>query len=329
MMAVKNFRERNPVIIGILSIAGIAIGTLFAFSINKIPAFKQAYEIKAEFADAVGLTTSNQVRVAGIKVGQVTGIKLEGDHVLVTMDIDNGTQIPKSATADLKLATLLGTKYININSRGGAPYMTAGDMIPLSRTTVPYEIFQAANQGTKVLQGLNGNQLNLALRELTKVVKKSRTKLGSALTGLSKLGEGLNSRQRDLRQLLANADSLTALLSGQGHNINRLIDSSNTVLSTLNQKRAGLQSLLHKTNLMAADLFDVLRSNRTNLTNILNHLHNALVVLNNNVGNLDVALEWAGPSSRYFGSIFQHGRWGDIYSCAVVLSKTCEPKAGP
>ncbi|MFN2593260.1 MAG: MCE family protein, partial [Actinomycetota bacterium] len=287
------------------------------------------YEIKAQFADAVGLTTSNQVRVAGIKVGQVTGIKLEGDHVLVTMDIDNGTQIPKSASADLKLATLVGTKYINVDAKGGGPYMTDGDLIPLSRTTVPYEIFQAANQGTKVLQGLNGDQLNLALRELTKVVKKSRTKLGSALTGLSKLGEGLNSRQRDLTQLLSNADNLTQLLSGQGNNINRLIDSSNEVLGTLDQKRAGLQSLLHRTNLMAADLFSVLRTNRGNLTNILNDLHNALVVLNNNVSNLDVAFEWAGPSSRYFGSIFQHGRWGDIFSCALVISKTCEPKAGP
>lgn len=327
-MALKNFRERNPIIIGLLSILGIAAGTVFAFSINKIPALKQAYEIKADFADAVGLTTSNQVRVAGIKVGQVTGIQLQGDHVEVTMDIDNGTQIPKSATADLKLATLLGTKYININARGSGPYMTDGDVIPLSRTTVPYEIFQAANQGTKVLQGLNGNQLNLALRELTKVVKRSRTKLGSALTGLSKLGEGLNSRQKDLTELLANSDQLTKLLSGQGNNINRLIDSSNEVLSTLNQKRATLQSLLHQTNLMAANLFDVLHNNRSNLTGILNDLHNALVVLDKNVSNLDVALEFAGPSSRYFASIFQQGRWGDIYSCALVLSATCEP-SGP
>jgi phospholipid/cholesterol/gamma-HCH transport system substrate-binding protein len=326
-MAIKNFRERSPRLIGIISILAIAGGTLFAFSIDKIPTLKQAYTIQGQFADATGLTTSNQVRVAGIKVGQVTGIELTGDKVLVTMEINNSTQIPKAATAEIKLATLLGTKYVNINGEGGGPYMQSGDLIPLSRTSVPYEIFQASNQGTKVLQGLNGNALNNALGELTKVVKAARSKLGVALTGLSDLGQGLNSKQQDLKDLLANADQLTGLLSGQGQHINRLIDSSNVVLQTLADKQAGLRSLLHQTNVMAASLDQVLVQNQGNLNGILSHLHRALLVLNHNVKNLGVALQFAGPSSRYFGSIFQHGRWGDIYSCALVLTATCEQKA--
>ena len=42
------------------------------------------------------------------------------------------------------------------------------------------------------------------------------------------------------------------------------------------------------------------------------------------VEHLDVALEYVGPSSRYFGSIFTQGRWADIYSCALILSGSCE-----
>jgi hypothetical protein len=53
-------------------------------------------------------------------------------------------------------------------------------------------------------------------------------------------------------------------------------------------------------------------------------LHRALLVLDKNVKNLDIALEYAGPSSRYLGGVFQQGRWGDIYSCALILSATCE-----
>jgi ABC-type transporter Mla subunit MlaD len=120
---------------------------------------------------------------------------------------------------------------------------------------------------------------------------------------------------------------LTGLLSGQGQHINRLIDSSNVVLATLAAKQAGLRSLLHQTNVMAANLDQVLVQNQGNLNGILTHLHRALLVLNHNVKNLGVALQFAGPSSRYFGSIFQHGRWGDIYSCALVLTASCEQKA--
>src|SRR5918997_284529 len=104
-MSIKNMRERNPILIGVLSILIISGLTFFAFSIDKIPQLKQAYELKAYFSDAIGLATDNQVRVAGIKVGQVSTIDLVGDRVLVTMEVDNNIKIPQDATAQIKLAT--------------------------------------------------------------------------------------------------------------------------------------------------------------------------------------------------------------------------------
>ncbi|HEY7873992.1 MAG TPA: MCE family protein [Actinomycetota bacterium] len=324
-MSIKNFRERNPILIGVLSILLIAGGTVFAFSINKIPQLKQAYELKAYFSDAIGLTTDNQVRVAGIKVGEVSSIELVGDRVLVSMDIENDIQIPHDATASIKLATLLGTKFVNIDGAGPGPFLEDGDTIPLENTSVPYQIFQAANEGTGVLEGLNGPRLNKLLVELTELVRVSRGELGNALAGLNKLGAGLNERAPELRQLLAGADDLTKLLANEGDDINSLIDDSNTVLATLAQKREEIQTLLASTELMAGELADLVRTHRAQLDNILGNLHNALVVLNRNVEHLDVALKYAGASSRYFAKVFTQGRWGDIFSCALVLSATCSP----
>lgn len=323
-MSIKNFRERNPKIIGILSILAIAGGTFFAFSINKIPQLKQAYEVKAYFSDAIGLTTDNQVRVAGIKVGQVTGIELKGDRVLVTMEIGNDTKIPRDATAQIKLATLLGTKFVNVDGNGSGPFLADGDSIPLEHTSVPYEIFQASNEGTSVLENLNGPRLNKLLTELTTLVKTSRSEIGNALSGLNELGAGLNAKDTDLRQLLAGADDLTKLLDDEGNDINRLIDSSNTVLATLAQKREEVQTLLSSTRLLAGELADLIRTHRAQLDGILGDLHDALVVLDRNVKDIDIALAYAGASSKYFAKIFTNGRWGDIFSCALVLSATCD-----
>ena len=324
-MSIKNFRERNPILIGILSILLIAGGTAFAFSINKIPQLKQAYEVKAYFSDAIGLKNDNQVRVAGIKVGQVKSIDLVGDRVLVSMDVDNNIKIPEDATAQIRLATLLGTKFVNIDGAGPGPYLSDGDTIPLEQTSVPYEIFQAANEGTGVLEDLNGPRLNRLLIQLTKLVRVSRGELGNALEGLNELGAGLNARAPELRQLLAGADDLTKLLADEGDNINTLIDNSNTVLATLAEKREEIQSLLASTELMAGELADLVRTHRAQLDGILDNLHNALVVLDRNVKHLDVALKYAGASSRYFAKIFTQGRWGDIFSCALILTATCQP----
>ncbi|HWL66287.1 MAG TPA: MCE family protein [Actinomycetota bacterium] len=323
-MGVKNFRERSPVIVGIISIIAIALGTTGAFFIDRIPTVKRAYDIEGEFADGAGLNVENQVRVAGIKVGTVSAVELDGDRVRVLMEIDNGTQIPRDAFAEIKLATLLGTKFVDIEAKGGGPFMESGDIIPLERTSVPYEIYQASNQGTNVLEGLDGPALNAMLVELTKLTKVAKQEVGVALEGLNELGAGLNEKEDELRSLLAGADELTGVLDDKGPELVRLIDASNEVLGTVAQKREEVQSLLKVTRSMAAELANLVKDNRGKLDSILIDLHKALVVLEKNIQHVDMALEYAGPSSRYFGSIWMQGRWGDIYGCAIVLSETCE-----
>ncbi len=323
-MSVKNFRERSPIVVGIISILGIAAATTFAFFIDRIPALKQAYTISAEFKDAAGIVAENQVRVAGIKVGTVESVELATDRVLVTMEIDNGIEIPDDAFAEIKLATLLGTKFVDIEAKGGAPFLEDGDQIPLERTTVPYEIYQASNQGTNVLEDLDGELLNKMLVQLTRLIRVAEDEIGEALEGLNELGTGLSAKNDDLRSLLSGANDLTKLLSEEGDELVVLIDASNEVLGSLARQRAELQSLLATTNAMARDVADLLRDNRANVDSILRDLHRALVVLAQNVEHLDQAFEYAGPSTRYFASIFTQGRWGDIFTCALVFSGGCE-----
>jgi len=323
-MGVKTFRERSPMVVGILSIISIAAATTFAFYLDKLPFAKQVYEVTAEFQDAAGLNVENQVRVAGIKVGTVSEISLARDRVLVKMEIANDVEIPANAFANIKLATLLGTKYVDIDGKGGEPFLEDGAKIPLERTTVPYEIYQAANQGTGVVEEIDGEALNKMLVQLTKLVKVSKEEVGAALAGLNELGAGLNAKEQDLEALLAGAEDLTRFLSDEGNDIVALIDASNSVLGSVAQKREDLQSLLESTRFTAGELTSLLRDNRQNIDGILDKLHNALVVLERNVEHLDMAFEYAGPSTRYFAAIFQQGRWGDIYTCALVLTHGCE-----
>ncbi|MDQ3985368.1 MAG: MCE family protein [Actinomycetota bacterium] len=323
-MSVKNFRERSPILIGILSIIGITIGMVFAFSIDKLPFVKQAYELTADFENAAGLNPENQVRVAGIKVGTISNVELVSDRVRVTMEIDNGIEIPDDAFAEIKLATILGTKFVDIEGRGGQPFMEDGDRIPLERTAIPYEIYQASNEGTGVLEELDGPALNDMLRELATLVEVTEDELGVALKGLNDLGTSLNAKQDDLTSLLAQSNELTGFLRDEGDELVRLIDASNVVLETVVDQQEEIDSLLESAQFMSDQLVRVLRTNRGNADIILRRLERALSVLERNVKHLDMAFEYSGPSSRYFGKVFSQGRWGDIYDCAIILVESCE-----
>ncbi len=68
----------------------------------------------------LGLKDSDEVRIAGVKVGQVQSVKLEGDRVRVTFKAKDAF-IGSDSTAAIEIKTLLGQKYMSIQPRGSEP----------------------------------------------------------------------------------------------------------------------------------------------------------------------------------------------------------------
>ena len=82
------FRERNPVIIGAISLAVVLGLILLAFNAEKLPVIGGGDTYYADFTEAGGLKANDEVRIAGVRVGKVDAVALDGDHVKVTFRID-------------------------------------------------------------------------------------------------------------------------------------------------------------------------------------------------------------------------------------------------
>ncbi|MBZ9538473.1 outer membrane lipid asymmetry maintenance protein MlaD [Modicisalibacter tunisiensis] len=82
------------------------------------------FTLNANFANIGGLKVRSKVTVAGVQVGQVTGIELDPKwyDARVTMAIDSKLegQLPRDSTAAILTAGLLGEQYVGL-SLGGAP----------------------------------------------------------------------------------------------------------------------------------------------------------------------------------------------------------------
>ena len=75
------FRERNPVIIGAISLAVIAALMTIAFKAGDLPIIGGGDTYYANFSEAGGLKPNDEVRIAGVRVGKVRGVELDGDQV--------------------------------------------------------------------------------------------------------------------------------------------------------------------------------------------------------------------------------------------------------
>jgi phospholipid/cholesterol/gamma-HCH transport system substrate-binding protein len=101
----------------------------------------ETYTLQARFDNIGGLKVRAPVRSAGVTVGRVTAITLDGKTYqgVVTMQIDKGFEFPKDSSAKILTAGLLGDQYIGLEPGGDEKNLVAGDTIRQTQSAVVLE----------------------------------------------------------------------------------------------------------------------------------------------------------------------------------------------
>lgn len=319
----KPFRDRNPIRIGIASIAVLTGLLVVTFYLKQLPFLSNTYALTAEFADAAGLGPNNEVRVAGIKVGRVTGVDLARDRVLVSMDINSGVDIPSDSRAEISLKTILGTKFVTIDARGAGRPLEDGDRIPLDQTSIPFEIYQIANAAVDLLTDVDGKQLNDAFDALADVTADPNRNLARTVEGAADVLDTLAGKRASIDAVIQKGEQVLETLDRSAPEIQAILRHTNTVLEVLGRRRSTVQRLLRNTELLATQLGTLLKEKRPELDSILNDLHATLELVDASLGQVEEAVRLLGPSTEAFARIAWNGRWASI--CTMALGASLLP----
>jgi phospholipid/cholesterol/gamma-HCH transport system substrate-binding protein len=323
----KPFRERNPFPIGIIGIVAILALLFLSFNANALPFIGGGDTYHADFADAAGLKTGDDVRVAGVKVGKVTSLDLVGDMVRVAFQVDSGTDVGADTTADIKIKTLLGQKFIALTPQGSG--QLHGD-IPLTRTTTPLDVTQAFIGLGQRAGEIDTAQLAKAFDTIADTFKDTPPYVRQSLVGLQRLSTSIASRDTQLTQLLSDANTVTNTLAARDAEVAKLINDSNLILTTVYQQRAVIHSLLVDTSAVANQLAGLVRDNRAIIGPALANLETTLTILQRNQDNLDETIHLAAPFIRDFTDVLGNGRWFEtvLWNFPTGLTQGCLKVSG-
>jgi phospholipid/cholesterol/gamma-HCH transport system substrate-binding protein len=323
----KPIAERNPIAVAIAGLVILAAIGLLTFFSGSLPFIGGGTGYTAYFAEAAGLTPGNEVRVAGVTVGHVTGVSLAGNKVAVTFTV-KGTWIGNDSTAAIKIKTLLGDKYLAVDPLGGAA-QNPGQPIPLSRTTSPYDVTQAFGGVSQQISQIDTQQLAKSLETLSAAFSTTPPYVRKALTGLASLSSSIASRNAEVTSLLAGTRKVTGTLAAQDARFQALLGDGNLLLSMLRQREGAIHSLLLGTQALAAQLSGLVNDDQARLGPALSALDQVTTVLANNQANLQRALALAGPYYRLLTNAVGNGRWFDTYICGLIPQSYLPPGTGP
>jgi phospholipid/cholesterol/gamma-HCH transport system substrate-binding protein len=318
----KPFRERNPYVIGLVSLTVIVLLILTAFFSSDLPIIGGGTTYTADFTEAAGLIPSDDVTVAGVKVGKVTDVSLEGNHVKVNFKVKN-TWIGNASTVDLKIKTLLGSKYLEITPMGSQA-LDPNSAIPTSRTTSPYDVLDAFNGLSQTVQALNTNQLAQSFQVLSATFATSPTDVRNALNGLSALSNTISSRDAQLSQLLSNTGQISQTLAARDTEVKQLLSDGTLLLGMLQQRKQAIDTLLSGTRSLSTQLTGLVNDNNQQLQPVLTELNQFTTMLQQNESSLTNGLQLLAPFARLFANTIGNGRWFDNYICGLL-----PPSIGP
>jgi phospholipid/cholesterol/gamma-HCH transport system substrate-binding protein len=320
----RSFLERNPVTIAAVGITVTVLVTAAVFFADDLPFGTTGYT--AYFTEAAGLKPSDEVAVAGVKVGEVTEVALAGNQVRVGFRV-GGAWIGDRTTASIEIKTLLGQKYLELDPAGSGP-QDPGQPIPRQRTAAPYDVVAAFDDLAGTVTQIDTGQLARSFQVLSDTFRDAPTEIRATVDGLSGLATTISSRDEQLKQLLSGTRNISETLASRDDQFQKLIGDGALLLQEVQQRRQAVASLLTGSQALAKQLQGLVSDNETQLGPTLAQLDQVTQTLQRNQNNLDKGLALIGPYYRLLDNAMGNGRWIDTYLCGLVPAtpgRDCTP----
>lgn len=316
----KSFRDMNPYVVGLVSVLLLGSATGFAFLVGTLNLLEKAYPMQGVFSDASGLRAGDDIKVAGVKVGRVTGIDVDRDAGTVIVDwvVNDGIEIRDGAGAEIALSSLLGAKEIRIlDATDGDVAMAdlprSQRVVPIERTKTPFDLFDLTREATEGVQELDTDALNAFLVDLADITDGKEATVEDLVEGITRVSRAVNDRDEQFDALIEQADRLSETLADKDDELLSLLDSSERILQLIVERRNDLALVLGETADTVQELDRLISTNKVRLDSALDSLAPTLDVVSAQQDDIDRALAWLGPGILQQSRGGQQGPWQDIF----------------
>ncbi|MFD0558325.1 virulence factor Mce-like protein [Stackebrandtia endophytica] len=231
-------------------------------------------QITAEFVRAVGVYVGSDVRVLGVKVGEITKVEPDGEVVRVTLVVDDEYDIPADATAIVIPPSVVADRYIQLSpAYTGGPTLPDGANLGPRNTVVPMEldeVYASLDEFAAAL-GENGD-----LAELIEVARDNLEgngeALGQSLDDLAEVTEVLNGNRDDLWTTVDNLADFTSALAESDAQMELFNDQLADVSTQLADERDTLGQAITQLTIALRDISGFIDDNADQLVSNVEEL---------------------------------------------------------
>lgn len=254
--------RRTGIVAAVLVVALVAAGLLLWPRQDPV-------RVSADFVRAVGLFPGSDVRILGVKVGEVLAVEPRGDRVRVELEFTPEHPVPANATAAVVAPSLVSDRYVQLlPAYTVGPRMASGAHIPMERTAVPVELDRVSQSldDLMVALGPQGANSEGALSRLLETSAANLDGNGQALhdttRDLSRAVQTFSEGRGDLFSTVKNLNTFSETVAANDAQVRRLNGNLASVTTALDDERDDLSAALANLAVALDEVSTFVRDNR-------------------------------------------------------------------
>ncbi|OBG86835.1 mammalian cell entry protein [Mycobacterium sp. NS-7484] len=307
---------------GLMGVVVVALIIAVGSTLTSVPMLFAVPTYYGQFSDTGGLNTGDKVRIAGMDVGTVRSMEINGDKVEIGFTL-GGKTIGTESRAAIRTDTILGRKNIEIQPRGSHT-LAPGGMLPLGQTTTPYQIYDAFLDVTRNAAGWDTKSVKESLNVLSETVDQTSPHLSAALDGVAKFSETIGKRDEDVKKLLANANKVATVLGDRSTQVNQLLVNAQTLLAAVNERGQAVSMLLERVSSVSHQVEGVINDN-PNLNHVLEQLRTVSDLLVERKQDLADTLTVAGKFITSLAEALASGPYFKVMLVNLIPPQILQP----
>ncbi|MEU7786746.1 MCE family protein [Amycolatopsis sp. NPDC049159] len=318
----------SPLIKSLIFIAVTALATaLLAVSITNT-GVGAGERYTAKFLDATSLNVGDDVRISGVRVGQVESLDIsDRNRALIAFSLDQGRRLPADVKAVIKYRNMVGQRYIALErgSTGTREQLPEGGEIPLSRTTPALDLTDLFNGFKPLFQALSPNDVNELSGEIVQVLQGEGGTVESLLAHTGSLTTTLAGRDKVIGEVIGNLNSVLKTVNGKGDALANLVSTLRQLVSGLAGDRAAIGDAISGIGDLTQSTAGLFEQARPPLKDSIAGLKGLAGNLVQNQSDVDSFLTNLPVKFTEIGRVASYGSWMNFFLCTGVL-ETSPPR---
>ncbi|GAA3437168.1 MCE family protein [Kutzneria kofuensis] len=282
----------------------------------------------ARFSNAVSLSVGDDVRIAGVTVGQVERISIADQRVAeVEFSVQRDHPLPASVTAAIKYRNLVGQRYIALGEGAGDPnqVLPPGGQIPLARTSPALNLTALLNGFKPLLRALSPGDVNQMAGEIVQVLQGEGGTVDDLLAHTASLTSTLAQRDQVIGEVVSHLNAVLTQVNAHDDQLSTLVFTTQQLVSGLAADRGSIGDAISGLSGLADATTTLLQQGRQPLKDDIAQLGGVAGNLAADEGLVDQFLTNLPAKLDAIGRTASYGSWLNFYLCSATTDAPAPP----